>query len=334
MSAPGIDLAALNAYLAPRLNGFAALSAQRFSGGASNPTFLLQSAERSCVLRARPLGAAANAHAIDREYAILSKLAGAALPSPRPLLLCDDEAVIGAMFYIMDYVPGRVFDDRLMRASNPAERRAVYTSLAATLAQLHSIDPADVGLETLARNGDFAARQVKRWRTQYEAASAHPAPAMLELGAWLQAHLPPPTPPRLVHGDFRLGNVIVHETEPRVVALLDWELATLGDPMADLAYCCMSYHLPAESGRGFLPLADEALDAYGIPREADFVAAYCGHAGRAAADHWPFWMAFSMFRGAAILTGVQQRATDANAAAQARAAAQDMIAAGWRSANS
>jgi aminoglycoside phosphotransferase (APT) family kinase protein len=303
--------------------------AERLTGGASNPTFLIETATQKYVLRAKPLGAAATAHAVDREYGILAKLADTDVPTPAVLLLCEDDSVIGSMFYLMQYVPGRVFADRLMRDSNASERRAVYLSMASTLARLHKIEPAACGLDTLARSEGFAARQVKRWRTQYEAACEKPDPRMLELGAWLDTNLPPETTPRIVHGDFRLGNVIVHATTPRVVSLLDWELTTLGDPMADLAYCCMSYHLPSDSGRGFLPLAGDALEAYGIPSEADFVDAYCAETGRAEASHWLFWMAFSMFRGAAILTGVQRRG-EGEAAARAGAAALEMVAAGRR----
>ncbi len=330
MNAPKIDLESLNAYLAPRLAGFSpAARAERLTGGASNPTFLIEAATQKYVLRARPLGAAPTAHAVDREYGILAKLATADVPTPKVLLLCETDSVIGSMFYLMEYVPGRVFTDRLMRDSDTGERRAVYMSLASTLARLHNVEPATCGLDTLARPQGFAVRQMQRWRTQYEAACETPDPKMLELGAWLVVNLPPPTAPRIVHGDFRLGNVIVHETAPYIVSLLDWELTTLGDSMADLAYCCMSYHLPAESGRGFLPLAGDALEAYGIPSESDFVTAYCAAGGRADARHWPFWMAFSMFRGAAILTGIQRRA-EGDASAKAGAAALEMVAAACR----
>ena len=330
MSAPNIDLNALNAYLTPRVPSFTpAQRVEQLTGGASNPTFLVKTAQHKYVLRAKPLGAAPTAHAVDREYGILAKLARANVPIPAVHVLCEDESVIGSIFYLMDYVPGRVFFDRLMRDSNPQERRAVYLSLATTLACLHSVEPAACALDTLARADGFAARQVKRWRTQYEAASEASTADMLQLAAWLEANLPPSSAPRIVHGDYRLGNVIIHETEPRVMALLDWELTTLGDPIADLAYCCMSYHLPSESGRGFLPLHGGALAEYGIPSEAEFVGAYCAQSGVSEAASWPFWMAFSMFRGAAILTGVQRRA-DGNAPAKAGAASLDMIAAGRR----
>lgn len=302
---------------------------RQFENGASNPTYLIEAANQQLVLRAKPFGAAPTAHAVDREFYILSKLAAADVPTPRPLLLCDDEQVIGRIFYVMEYVPGRVFSDRMMRNSTPHERRAVYASLAHTLAQLHAIDPASVGLETLARNGEFAIRQVRRWRAQYESARIDHDTDMEAIGAWLETNVPPSTPARIVHGDFRLGNVIIHEREPRVVALLDWELTTLGEPLADLSYCCMSYHLPEASGRGFLPMTGQALASFGIPLEKDFIELYRGHLGGVQMQSWNFWMAFSLYRGAAILAGVRSRSTGAKAE-HAAVAARDMELAATR----
>jgi aminoglycoside phosphotransferase (APT) family kinase protein len=244
---------------------------------------------------------------------VLSALAGTAVPVPRVFLLCDDDAVIGQMFYLMEYIEGRVFVDRLLPDCEPAERAALYDAMNATLAELHKLDVAKLGLSDFGRPTGFVARQVSRWGKQWEASKTEDVPDMDRVIAWLAAHVPDGDEIAISHGDFRMGNLLIHPTEPRVVAVLDWELATIGHPLADLAYASMAYQLPYADGRGF-GVTERELVALGIPSEADFVAAYCRRVGRALPRDWRFFMAFSLFRGAAILAGVYRRGLDGNAA--------------------
>jgi aminoglycoside phosphotransferase (APT) family kinase protein len=236
-------------------------------------------------------------------------LAGTAVPVPKMLLLCTDESVIGQMFYIMQYVEGRVFTDPGLPHLSAAERAALYASMNETLANLHRVDIAQAGLTGFGRPEAFLTRQIARWSRQYAAAQLPRCTAMDQLMAWLAAQDPGPEEVAIHHGDFRLGNLMIHPSEPRVIAVLDWELATLGHPLADLAYSCLVYHGPVFMS-GATPLAASA----GIPSEADFVSAYCRRAGRGPVAAWPYFLAFSLFRAAAILAGVYRRALDGNAA--------------------
>jgi len=307
------DEAALARHLAAHLPGFAgALTVRQFQGGQSNPTFHLQAGGRAYVLRKKPPGALLpSAHAVDREFRVLEALAGSAVPVPAVHLLCSDDAVIGQMFYVMDWIDGRVFADRLLPGCTAAERAAMYDDMNRILAALHRVDWRAAGLEGFGRADGYVARQVARWSRQYEASRTEPVPAMDRLIEWLAAHLPESDEAAIVHGDYRVGNLIFHPREPRVVAVLDWELATIGHPLADLAYNCLAYRLTGTHDHGFPP---GDLGALGLPREADYVAAYAARAGRSGIEDWEFFIVFAMFRIAAILAGVYRRGLDGNAA--------------------
>ena len=307
-----IDTHAVAAWLQPRLpaafNG--QLQVRQFQGGQSNPTYHLATNVGEWVLRKKPPGVLLpSAHAIEREYRVMLALATSAVPVPQMLGLCDDAQVIGTPFFVMQHVPGRLLGARVVDEGTPGERAALYDDLARVLAALHHVDVAGVGLADFGRPANFLARQVARWSAQWEASRTEPLPAMEALRAWLPEHLPPDDETTLVHGDYRLGNVLVHPTQPTVAAVLDWELATLGHPLADLGYFCLMYHLPlAEGGCSDLDLA-----AHAIPTQADFVRRYCQHAGRVMPAQMDVFVVFSMFRLAAILAGVYKRALDGNA---------------------
>jgi len=298
-------------YLNERLPGFGAeCEIRQFQGGQSNPTFHLATPGGAYVLRKKPPGVLLpSAHAVDREFTVMRALAGTAVPVPKVLLLCTDESVIGQMFYLMECIEGRVFTDTGLPQLSAAERAAIYASMNDTLANLHRVDIGQVGLTGFGRTEGFLTRQIARWSRQYAAARLPRCTAMDQLMAWLAAQDPGPDEVAIHHGDFRLGNLMIHPSEPRVIAVLDWELATLGHPLADLAYSCLVYH-GSVFASGATPLAASA----GIPSEADFVSAYCRRAGRGPVAAWPYFLAFSLFRAAAILAGVYRRALDGNAA--------------------
>ena len=305
-----LDEARLAEYLAAHLPGFAGpLTVRQFQGGQSNPTFHLHTPGAEYVLRKKPPGTLLpSAHAVDREYAVQAALAGSAVPVAPVRLLCRDEAVIGTMFYVMDHVPGRVFADRTLAGVPPADRAAMYDDMNRVLAALHGVDWQAAGLSGFGRPQGYVARQIDRWSRQYVASDAGEVAEMDRLMAGLPAHAPATDETAIAHGDFRLGNLIFHPTEPRVVAVLDWELSTLGHPLADLAYNCIPWRLP---------MAMEGLagaDISGIPGEAEHVAAYCRRTGRAGVPELDFFVVFSLFRWAAIAAGVYRRALDGNAA--------------------
>jgi len=318
-----LDEDALRRYLATKLPGFdGPVQVRQFQGGQSNPTYHLQTPEQAYVLRKKPAGPLLpSAHAVDREFAVLRALQDSEVPVPRAHLLCEDESVLGQMFYVMDHVEGRVFTDRLMPGCKRDERAAMYDDMNRVLAALHKVDWRAVGLGEFGRPEQYAARQVKRWSRQYRETKVIELPAMDRLLEWLPAHLPTEEEAAIAHGDFRVGNLIYHPTEPRVVAVLDWELATIGHPFADLAYCCLGYRLPPLNGRGF---GDADLQSLGIPSEAEFLSRYCERAGRPSIPHWEFYIVLSLFRTAAILVGVHRRALQGNAA-DARALASQEI---------
>ncbi len=315
------DEAALAAYLSGRLaDAGAGLTVRQFHGGQSNPTFLLTTGGGArYVLRKKPPGRLLpKAHQVEREYRVMAALAGTAVPVPRMRLLCEDAAVIGTPFYVMDYVPGRIEADPAAPALAPAERRASRLAMTTTLADLHAVDWRAVGLAGFGRPEGYLARQVDRWAQQYAASrTGTENPAMDWLARWLPDNLPPAPagaePATLVHGDFRPGNLILHPQRPEVVAVLDWELSTLGHPLADLAYFCLPYHLPA-GVPGVRGLVGHDLAALDLPDEAEILAAYAARSGRAPGAEWPFYLAFSLFRLAAILQGVAARAAQGNAA--------------------
>lgn len=317
LAAHRFDEAALAGFLARHLPEFRPpLTVRQFQGGQSNPTFLLcDGDDRRWVLRKKPPGKLLpSAHMIEREYRIMRALAGTPVPVPNARLICEDAGLIGTPFYLMDYLDGRVTGDVTLEGLTPQARAATYDAMNAALAALHSVDWRAAGLSDFGKPEQYVARQVERWSKQFQATKGDSdIPAMERLMDWLPRHVPPDEETAIAHGDYRLGNLMLHPTEPQVLAVLDWELATLGHPLSDLAYNCMAYHLPA-GVRQFPGLKGLDLAALGIPSEADYVAAYCRRTGRAGIPDWPYFMAFAFFRVASICQGVYARALAGNAA--------------------
>lgn len=309
------DEAALAACLSRRLEGFAGpLAVHQFKGGQSNPTFLLEAGDRRWVLRKKPPGRLLpSAHQIEREHRVMAALAGSGVPVPAMRLLEEDPSVIGTPFYVMDYLEGRIFHAADLPDLSPSERGAMYRDMIRTLAALHGVDYRAAGLSDFGKPSGYVARQVQRWSDQYQASRTQEIASMDALMAWLPAHVPPGDETTIAHGDFRPGNLLFHPTEPRVIAVLDWELATLGHPLGDLAYFCMAYRLPAVT-RELGGLVGCDLAALGIPTEAETVEAYRQATGRAEIPAFSYFMGFSLFRLAAIAQGVYKRALDGNAA--------------------
>jgi len=311
------DLGALDAYLRERVAGYRGpLDVAQFKGGQSNPTFLLGTPHARYVMRAKPAPAAKllpSAHAVDREYRVITALGGVGMPVPRTFALCEDEGVIGRAFYVMEFVDGRVLWDQALPGMGREERGAIYDEMNRVIARLHAVDYKAIGLETYGKPGNYFARQIDRWTKQYRASATEPIEAMDRLIAWLPGAIPPGDETTIVHGDYRLDNLVFHPTEPRILAILDWELSTLGHPLADFSYHCMSWHIPPAQFRG---IAGLDLAALGIPAEDEYVAAYCRRSGRGRIDHWDFYLAYNMFRLAAILQGIMKRALDGTAASQ------------------
>jgi len=315
-----LDTAALDAWAGARVEGYAAPSAvKKFATGQSNPTYLLTTADARYVLRRKPPGKLLqSAHMVEREYRALLALAASGFPAPRPLALCEDEGVIGSVFYLMSFVDGRIFWDPAMPQATREERAGVYDAMNAALARLHAIDVAAAGLADYGRPGNYFARQWRRWSEQYRASETGEVADMNRLIAWLGAHLPADDGRvALVHGDWRIDNMIFAHDAPRLLAVLDWELSTLGHPFADLAYQCMQWRLPNDEASHGLAGVDRA--ALGIPDEAAYIAAYCRRAGLSAIPDWTFLVAFSFFRFAAIVQGVYKRSLDGNASNPERA---------------
>jgi len=309
------DSAALDRYLSRHLEGYrGGLEVSQFDSGHSNPTFFVAAEmadgrRHDFVLRKKPPGKlVASAHQVDREFRVIAALAHTDVPVAPARLLCTDDSVIGQMFYLMNAVPGRVLVDASMPGQSREERTAIFDSMNDVLARLHKVDPAEVGLADYGRSGQYIARQVARWSKQYAELKTEDIPAMDKLSAWLPEHIPNDDPTTIVHGDYRLGNLIVHPTEPRVVAVLDWELSTLGHPLCDIAYNCLGYHLP-DPPHGF---ANADFAELGLPTEREYVAAYCRRTGRASIPHWNYYLAFSLFRLAAIAQGVYRRGLQGN----------------------
>jgi aminoglycoside phosphotransferase (APT) family kinase protein len=309
------DVPALDAYLRGRIAGFRGpLEVAQFRGGQSNPTYLLTTPGTRYVMRAKPAPAAKllpSAHAVDREFRVMDALGRAGLPVARMHALCEDESVIGRAFYVMEYVEGRVFWEQSLPGSAPAERAAIYDEMNRVIAALHRVDYAAVGLADFGKPGNYFARQIGRWSKQYVASETEKIEAMDRLIAWLPGAIPPGDETTVVHGDYRMDNLIFHPAEPRILAILDWELSTLGHPLADFSYHCMSWHIPPEQFRG---IAGLDLASLGIPDEASYIAAYCRRTGRERIENWDFYLAYNMFRLAAILQGIMKRALDGTAA--------------------
>ncbi|MCC6776842.1 MAG: phosphotransferase family protein [Hyphomicrobiales bacterium] len=323
-----IDTARLAAYLHVHLPGFAPpLIVRQFKGGQSNPTYLLETPARSYVLRRKPPGALLpSAHAVDREFRVIGALHAQGFPVAAPLLYCDDTGVAGTPFYVMAHVAGRVIWEPHMPAATPAERAAVFDAMNATLARLHAFDPAAIGLADFGRGENYVARQVARWSKQYRASETEPIAEMEQLIDWLPSHLPPPAPVRLVHGDYRLDNIILAPNAPQVLAVLDWELATLGDPLADFSYHLMQWDMPpSESGAGVGTLVGHDLVGLGIPSRSAYVDAYVGRTGLDPRPHLAVYSAYNFFRLAAILQGIVGRARDGTAASENAAAMAPLV---------
>ncbi len=313
------DAGPLAAYLAARIPAFAGpLSVRQLKGGQSNPTYLIETPERRYVLRRKPPGKLLpSAHAVDREFRVITALHAQGFPVPPPLLYCADTGVVGTPFYLMGHVEGRVFWEPAMPDAVMAERAAIYDAANATLARLHAFDPAALSLSDFGRGENYVGRQVERWTKQYRASETERIDDMERLIAWLPAHLPPAVPVRLVHGDYRLDNIIVAPAAPRVLAVLDWELSTLGDPLADFAYYLMAWDMPpSPSGVGFGTLAGRDLGALGIPTRAAEVEAYRTRTGRDPRPHLATYLAYNFFRLAAILQGIAGRLRDGTATSE------------------
>jgi len=336
------DVGALQAYLRAQLPGFEGpLAVEQFKGGQSNPTFKLVTPTQAYVMRSKPGPVAKllpSAHAIEREFRVMRALAASEVPVAQMHLLCEDESLIGRAFYVMEHVGGRVLWDQSLPQLDKPQRGAIYDEMNRVIAALHRVDPKAIGLADYGKPGNYFERQIARWSRQYQASITEPIDAMDRLIEWLPAHIPAgardETQVTVVHGDFRLDNLIFHPSEPRVLAVLDWELSTLGHPLADFSYHCMAWHIPHTMGRGIGGLDSGAL---GIPSEADYVRRYRERTGRsdgvALAADWNFYLAYNLFRIAAILQGIAKRVEDGTAAsAQAReagAGARPLAQLGW-----
>jgi len=306
------DVAALEAYMKGHVADFSGpLTVRQFQGGQSNPTYYLQTPQREYVLRRKPPGKLLpSAHAVDREYRVITALGQTDVPVPRTYALCEDPEVVGTPFFIMECVNGRVITDARLPGLTPADRAAMYDAMNDVLARLHNVNWKAVGLADFGKPGNYFARQFHRWTSQYRASETETIASMDRLIGWLPGHIPADDTTTIVHGDYRLGNMIVHPTDPRVLAVLDWELSTLGHPLADLAYNCMPYHLSADVMEGF---EGANLAPLGIPSEKTYLAAYCRRTGRPGIEDWDFYVAFSMFRLAAIAQGIMGRVLEGTA---------------------
>jgi aminoglycoside phosphotransferase (APT) family kinase protein len=336
------DVAALERHLAQHLPGFQGpLSVSQFKGGQSNPTYKLDTPNASYVMRSKPgpvVKLLPSAHAIEREFRVMSALRHTDVPVPAMHLLCEDESVIGRAFYVMEFVQGRVLWDQALPGMSNAQRADVYDEMNRVIAALHRVDVRTVGLSDYGKPGNYFERQIARWSRQYQASVTEPIEAMDRLIDWLPAHIPPgardDTQVSIVHGDYRLDNLCFHPTEPRVLAVLDWELSTLGHPLADFSYHCMAWHIPHGMSRG---IGGIDIASLGIPGEQEYVRRYCERTGRGSPEaleaDWNFYLAYNLFRIAAILQGIAKRVVDGIASsAQAReagAGARPLAEMGW-----
>jgi len=296
------------------------LTIGQFDLGQSNPTYLIDADGRQLVLRRKPSGKLLpSAHAVEREFRIMTALAATDVPVPRCLALCEDAAVIGSVFYVMEYVPGRIFNDATLPELAHTERAAVYAEMNRVIAALHALEPNALGLADYGRAGGYIERQVQRWTQQYRASQTEHIEAMERLIAWLPHNIPPGAETRIVHGDYRLDNLIFDARVPRIVAVLDWELSTLGDPLADFAYHCLTWYRAPETRQG---LEGVPLGALGLPDVGRYLADYCARRHRELVPprHWEFYIVFNMFRLVGILQGIAARALQGNASSTSAAA--------------
>ena len=317
------DEGALAAYLSTHVPGCrGALDIQQFEGGQSNPTFLIRTGDRAFVMRKKPPGKLLkSAHQIDREHRVIHALRDSGVPVPETYVLCQDESVIGSEFFVMDYVEGRVIADSKLPGFEPAERTALHFHAMDVLAAIHRVDPEAVGLGDFGRPGNYYERQISRWSRQYEASKTEEIEAMTALAEWLPANIPASDGSGVVHGDYRIGNCIIHPTEPRIVAVLDWEISTLGHPLGDLAYYCLPFHGASSIGDD---LRKVDLEAAGIPSEEAMLARYSEMAGWPVKD-WDFYIIFQMFRSASIVQGVYKRGLDGNASSSRATSFGDLV---------
>mgnify|MGYP000285960466 CR=1 FL=1 len=317
-----LDMQRLQPYLQAHIAGFEGnCRAEKFPGGQSNPTFKLSTASKHYVLRRKPPGQLlASAHAVDREYRVLHALQNTLVPVPKVYCLCEDDDVIGSSFYVMEFLEGRIFwDPALPEITSRDDRVALYDEMNRVLACIHNVEIEDVGLNGYGKPGNYFTRQFSRWSRQYKASETEHSPSMEQLMAWLEQNIPDDEERScLVHGDYRLDNVMFHPTEPRIIAVLDWELSTLGSPMGDLASQVMGWMFPAIGPvKG---LQGHSREDVGIPSNEDYVAKYCERTGRAEVGNWPFYLAFAIFRGGAVIQGVKKRMLDGNASSKDDAA--------------
>jgi aminoglycoside phosphotransferase (APT) family kinase protein len=288
------------------------LQIKPISGGQSNPTYILQAGNLQLVLRKKPPGQLlASAHAIDREYRVMKALDGSAVPVPTMHAYCSDDSILGTPFYVMEFLDGRVLTDQSLPGMSPNERRAIYQEMNRVIAALHRLDYPALGLSDYGKPGNYFSRQITRWSRQTRESTLPVNDSMKKLMDWLPQHIPAGDETTLVHGDYRMDNLVFHPTEPRIIGVLDWELSTLGHPLADLSYQCMAWTIPPTLWRG---IAGLDLPSLGIPSEKEYVAMYATQTGRDPAAHWDFYLAYNLFRMAAILHGIAQRVADGNAA--------------------
>jgi len=329
------DVATLARYLGEHVEGFAGpLSIEQFKGGQSNPTFKLITPGRAYVMRAKPGPASKllpSAHAVEREFRVMDALSKTDVPVARMFALCEDESVIGRAFYVMEFVEGRVLWDQSLPGMTRDERHAIYVEMNRVIAALHRVDYASLGLADFGRPGNYFARQIGRWSKQYKASETEHIEAMDRLIEWLPAHIPEDDgATSIVHGDYRLDNLIFHPSEPRILAILDWELSTIGHPLADFSYHLMSWHIQPQGFRG---IAGLDLATLGIPSQSEYVAMYCRSTGRTSIEDVDFYLAYNMFRIAGILQGIMKRVVDGTAASEQAVAAgsraRGMAELGW-----
>jgi len=323
-----LDTPRLEHYLTATIAGFTGpLVVKQFKGGQSNPTYLLETPARRYVLRRKPPGKLLpSAHAVDREYRVIGALYGQGFPVAEALAYCADESIAGTPFYVMGFVDGRVFWEPQMPQSTAEERSAVYGSMNTTIARLHNFDPARIGLGDFGRAENYVTRQVERWSKQYRASETEKIEAMERLIDWLPKHIPAGAPARLVHGDYRLDNLIIAHDRPEIIAVLDWELSTLGDPLADFSYHLMAWHMPhSDSAAGTASLVGHDLRALGIPSMGDYVDAYVARTGLDPRPALPVYLAYNFFRIAAILQGIIGRVRDGTATSEFAPAKAEMI---------
>ena len=312
-----IDAGRLADFLKQHMEGFRGpIEVEQFKGGQSNPTYRITAGGRRYALRRKPPGKLLpSAHAVDREFKVIKALHAVGFPVARPYVLCEDDAVIGTAFYVMDCIEGRILWDQSLPGMSKAERRAIWEELNRVIALLHSVDYKAVGLADFGKAGSYIERQVGRWTKQYVASETMKIEAMDRLIEWLPKNIPATDETTIVHGDYRLDNTVFHPTEPKMLAVLDWELSTLGDPLADFSYHCMSWHIPPGKFRG---IAGLPLEELGIPGEREYADLYFKRTGRKGVDPsvWGYYMAYNLFRIAAILQGIAKRVLDGTAASE------------------